>query len=885
MLRIAIVALLAGWSGVVSAAEPLRKTLTSTKANVHVRQWQAAARQVTPKCPVAWSVRKYTLHGGKQEGVDVIVVDNGKLRFTVVPTRGMGVLSVTMGDVRLGWDSPVKEVVHPKWINLQSRGGLGWLEGFNECLCRCGLESNGHPGTDKFINNVGDEATMDLTLHGRIANLPAQEVEVVIDREAPYRIRVRGRVDERMFYGPKLELQTEISTEPGATTFRIADIITNRGAGAQEFQLLYHANYGKPLLEAGASFVAPVRRVTPFNDHAAKGLASYRVYSGPKLGFIEQVYCLRLQGDKRDRTVVMLQNKAQDRAVSMAFSLRELPYFTLWKNTAAVEDGYVTGLEPGTNFPYNRRIERPLGRVPKLAAGARYRTAIDFAIHAGKDEVKQVAGRIAALQADVRPVVDPQPVKPDSWTRTNRLHQKEVARANTAVARARARAAKDPTRPAYHFQAPALWMNDPNGPIYYQGAYHLFYQHNPYGEDWGHMHWGHARSKDLVHWEHLPIALAPSSDRGEEHCFSGCCVVNDGVPTILYTSIGPRTPAADGAVQWLATSRDGLLTWDKHPANPILTSALHDNLVIKDWRDPFVWKEGGTWFMVLGGHRDGGHGCVAIYRSTNLIDWKFLNILYEGKDKNWECPNFFKLGDRWVLIYSPHGPVKYATGTLTKDYRFQPSVHGTIDQSATYYAPSSLADARGRRLLWGWVRVKGDGWNGMLSLPRVLTLRPDGRLGMAPAPELKALRGKHHRWEDFTLKPTSANPLKDIRGDCLEILAEFEPGDARSFGLGLRRSPDGKDETPIRFDRGRKELQAGSARGPFEFLKGEKTLKLHIFLDRSVLEVYANGHECFTSPVAAKGKDRLGLALFAKGGNVKVKSLDIWQMKSSQPPK
>src|SRR5262249_22039621 len=161
-------------------------------------------------------------------------------------------------------------------------------------LCRCGLESNGHPGTDKFINNVGEEATMELTLHGKVANLPAQEVEVVVDRTPPYRLRVRGRVAERMFHGPKLELQTEVSTEPGSAAFRVADVVANRGGQAQEFQMLYHANYGKPLLEEGATFAAPVQRLTPFNDHAAKGLGTYHRYAGPKAGFIEQVYCLRL---------------------------------------------------------------------------------------------------------------------------------------------------------------------------------------------------------------------------------------------------------------------------------------------------------------------------------------------------------------------------------------------------------------------------------------------------------------------------------------------------------------------------------------------------------------------------------------------------------------
>ena len=132
-----------------------------------------------------WSITKQTLHGGKQEGVDLITVDNGKIRFSVIPTRGMGVLQASMEDVVLGWDSPVKEVVHPQFIRLEDRGGLGWLEGFNEWMVRCGLEGNGHPGTDRFINNVGDEATMDLTLHGKIANIPASEVEVVIDRHPP----------------------------------------------------------------------------------------------------------------------------------------------------------------------------------------------------------------------------------------------------------------------------------------------------------------------------------------------------------------------------------------------------------------------------------------------------------------------------------------------------------------------------------------------------------------------------------------------------------------------------------------------------------------------------------------------------------------------------
>ena len=399
-------------AGSGAAGQPHKKTLTSVMDNLLVETWEVTAEDITPGAP-AWSVKKMTLHGGKQEGVDIIVVDNGRLKFTVCPTRGMGVLSVAMGDVFLGWNSPVKEVVHPRLINLQSRGGLGWLEGFNEWMVRCGLENNGHPGLDKFINNVGEESTMELTLHGKIANIPASEVEVVIDAQPPHRIRVRGRVDERMFYGPKLEMQTEISIVPGSNSFQIADVITNCGSDEQEFQVLYHANYGPPLLEEGASFVGAVQRVTPFNRHAAKDVARYAEYKKPELGFIEQVYCIRPLADAEGRALIMLQNRTRDKAVSMAYPVGELPYLALWKNTNAESEGYVTGLEPGTGFPNNRRIERKFGRVPKLAPGKNYSAKIDFTIHVSADEVAEVADRIATLQGGVQSVLDDHPEDKD----------------------------------------------------------------------------------------------------------------------------------------------------------------------------------------------------------------------------------------------------------------------------------------------------------------------------------------------------------------------------------------------------------------------------------------------------------------------------------------
>ena len=156
------------------------------------------------------------------------------------------------GDLRLGWNSPVKEVVHPSFIDLESRGGLGWLEGFNEWMVRCGLEFAGHPGKDQFIDNTGSKAELDLTLHGKIQNIPASNYQVIVDPEPPHRIRLRGTVFESFFYGPKLKLVTEISTLPGSEEFQISDQITNEGSSFQEFQLIYHGNYGSSILEEGA---------------------------------------------------------------------------------------------------------------------------------------------------------------------------------------------------------------------------------------------------------------------------------------------------------------------------------------------------------------------------------------------------------------------------------------------------------------------------------------------------------------------------------------------------------------------------------------------------------------------------------------------------------
>ena len=398
-------------------AAPFKKTLTDATKGYRVGSWQMVSSDLPGyRGEAKWHIRKRILQGGKQEGVEIIEVDNGKLRFRVIPTRGMGILDVNLGDVRLGWDSPIKEVVHPKFINLESRGGLGWIEGFNEWMARCGLEYAGHPGKDEFITNTGAKGQMDLTLHGKISNIPASEVIVTVDRQAPHTIRVRGRVDERVFFGPKLELWTEISTVPGSNTFTISDTLTNRGSEPQEFMLIYHANYGSPLLEKGARLVAAAERVAPFNEHAAKAVKTWDTYAAPKSGFVEEVFQIFPFADRTGRTTIQLQNAQANRGVSMNWLLEDLPYLTQWKNTVAKSDGYVTGLEPGTSFPHNRKWERAKGRVSKLAPGQSRSFAITFGIQTSQAEVTEVAQSIRALQGNrqtrvfTRPEADPFPV-------------------------------------------------------------------------------------------------------------------------------------------------------------------------------------------------------------------------------------------------------------------------------------------------------------------------------------------------------------------------------------------------------------------------------------------------------------------------------------------
>jgi beta-fructofuranosidase len=468
-------------------------------------------------------------------------------------------------------------------------------------------------------------------------------------------------------------------------------------------------------------------------------------------------------------------------------------------------------------------------------------------------------------------------------------------------------------RPSFHVSPPAGWLNDPNGPIHRDGRYHLFFQHNPLGPVWApRAHWGHAVSSDLVRWTHLPLAFGPSPDGPDAGgCWSGCVVDDHGVPTAVYSGLA-RMSAFGAESVCLARGDDELATWRKEGRNPVLPGPPA-GLELLAFRDPFVWREAGEWSMLMGAGLD-RCAAVLLFRSSDLVDWRYDGVTLSRSTeletpvwtgRAWECPQLFPLGDRHVLIVSvwddelPH--TRYAVA-FVGDYRegrFEPERVARFDHGADCYAPATMADAHGRRLVWAWSWEARDeaaaleqGWAGVLTLPRVLSLTPEGSLGIAPAPELASLRGER---ETFGARRLDRELVPHTRGDVLELAATVAPGSARAIRLAVRATPDGEEHTTVEWDRATNRLsidrsrssldpraEGGSHGGVLDLAGGD--LELRVFVDRSILEVYANGRFTLTERIYPTREDSTGVALSAIGGNALVRSFDVWELRSSPDP-
>lgn len=352
-----------------------------------------------------WSIHKIQLHGGLSEGVDLIEVNNGALQLSILPTRGMGVWKGVCQGIPLEWQSPVKAPVNPAFVTLSERGGLGWLSGFNELICRCGLISNGPPGSDP----AGNPLETELTLHGRIANTPAHYVRVELDPADGGWLKITGRMEEGMLFGSHFQLESTLETRLGSAEFRIRDRVTNLGPEPAESELLYHINVGAPFLQAGSQFALPFEEMAPRDPRAAEGVDGFETYLGPTAGYSEQAYYFQPVCDDQGLTPALLTDSQGGVGFLVRFKTASLPCFTLWKNTQSEAGGYVTGLEPGINFPNFRAVEREQGRLRMVESGGSYETEFQISILNNSDSVDEVRQKITKLSEKSRSVIHETP--------------------------------------------------------------------------------------------------------------------------------------------------------------------------------------------------------------------------------------------------------------------------------------------------------------------------------------------------------------------------------------------------------------------------------------------------------------------------------------------
>ncbi len=371
--------------------------------------WQVLAGPAEVKLPGGhdWGIRWTVLEEGASTGVEVFELKNGPLTVWVSPTRGMGIWKAEYKGIPIGWESPVRRLAHPRFVDLKARNGLGWLDGFNELLCRCGMASNGPPGHDAGAKSPVES---DLTLHGRIANLPSHDREIDVEEETST-LRLTGIVDECTMFGPQLRLESTLRTVVGSNSFEVTDEVMNLGGTPTEFEMLYHNNIGEPFLGAGSKVHCASAEIAPRDARAAEGIATHADCLAPTPGYAEQVYYHRLLADEAGETVTLLRNGTGDLGLSLRFSTRQLPCFAVWKCTQSERDGYVVGLEPGTNFPNHKSLERKLGRVISLEPGQTYSMRLRFAVHTTSKEVAAVEQEIVQLQSKQPPVIHQQPAK------------------------------------------------------------------------------------------------------------------------------------------------------------------------------------------------------------------------------------------------------------------------------------------------------------------------------------------------------------------------------------------------------------------------------------------------------------------------------------------
>ncbi len=435
-------------------------------------------------------------------------------------------------------------------------------------------------------------------------------------------------------------------------------------------------------------------------------------------------------------------------------------------------------------------------------------------------------------------------------------------------------------RPAFHLTPTIGWMNDPNGFSYYQGAYHLFYQYHPYSTEWGPMHWGHVKTQDFLHWERLPAVLAPDAAYDLAGCFSGSAtVLPDGRHMLVYTGVQNHL-TADGRIEQTQTQclalGDGV-NYEKWHGNPVLTQKdlpLGGSPV--DFRDPKVWQEAdGTYRMVVGNRTRDKGGAVLIYESRDGLEWSLVGPLDHSHlqyGDMWECPDFFPLDGKHVLVVSPQdmspiglefhagngtvciiGSYDKETNQFTREH-----IHA-IDYGIDFYAPQTVLAQDGRRIMIGWManwntvagKPRDCRWFGQMAIPRELSIH-DGRLIQTPIRELEQYRCNRISYQDVLI--CGETNLHSIAGRMIDMTLTIRPAGGRNYtSFRVSLAKDGEYVTTLRYkpdtsilkiDRTRSGSNADIVHTRSLMVRPrDGELKLRLILDRYSVEAFVNDGE------------------------------------------
>ena len=468
------------------------------------------------------------------------------------------------------------------------------------------------------------------------------------------------------------------------------------------------------------------------------------------------------------------------------------------------------------------------------------------------------------------------------------IMQKNIARAQAYIDQNKESVKQGRMRQDYHFMPQTGWINDPNGLIFYKGKYHIFYQYNPYYGHWDYMHWGHAVSEDLVHWEHLPLALAPSETYDDHYrggCFSGSAIEHDGKLFLMYTGCTNNGSGFE-QTQCIAFSEDGI-HFEKYEGNPVLTAP--EGVPKHLFRDPKVWKNDGKYYMICGASKN-NLAQALLYVSEDMLHWEFFSVLAQSRGEwgyMWECPDFFPLGDKYVLLVSPMGAGERTCVYMVGDFSYETGkfvwdVSGEADWGFDFYAPQSFVDGKGRRLVIGWANA----WDWMHFWKDW-----GPAYSFEPVEELETLRGEGTARENVLVEGGREDvPLQDGYAYELKMEVDLKETTASAFSLLLRCDQDRTRQTKITFDLKGQHMyfdrnkadgwSRGVSHSPLR-LKETGVFSVHIFVDTSSIEVFAEdyrtNHSC--NVFADRSQDKNFLSVPA--GNLKIRSMQTWSLKKT----